>query len=272
MTRMRGTKAKESTIPLFPCGALTETLDFYRALGFEVLYQQEEPYLYAAVRRGGVELHFSKLTTWHSGSAVCLVFVPRVADYHRRFSDALRVKYGNVPTAGLPRITRFRKGHTRFHLFDPSGNVLLCIERDEPEKDYGWHQAERSSLASAIDTAVFLRDIYVNDKAAAQVLDKALGQNDPGEPVERARALAARAELAVAMGDVDRAAALRHELRRIPLSNQDRVRFHDELEAADAVERWRAQAGGKVRRTSDDTTHRDHGPSVPGATVNGRMR
>ena len=247
MTRMRGTKAKESTISLFPCVALSETLDFYQTLGFEVLYQQEEPYLYAAVRRGGVELHFAKLTTWHSRNAVCLVFVPHVADYHRRFSDALRVKYGSVPTAGLPRVTRLRKGHTRFHLFDPSGNVLLCIERDEPEKDYSWNQAERSSLAGAIDSAVFLRDTYVNDKAAAQVLDKALAQLDAGDPVERARALATRAELAVAMGDVDRAATLRGELRRIPLSKEDRARFRDELEAADALERWQTQAGGESK-------------------------
>jgi hypothetical protein len=53
--RMSPTETSESTIPLFPCGALDETLDFYQVLGFTVTHRQEDPYLYAAVRRGGVD-------------------------------------------------------------------------------------------------------------------------------------------------------------------------------------------------------------------------
>src|SRR5688572_3548183 len=135
----------ESMIPLFPCGALNETLEFYEALGFEVTYRQEDPYLYAAIRRGEVNLHFSKLTTWHAKNAVCLIFVSDVAPYHSAFADALRAKYGIVPTADLPRLTRLRRGQTRFHVFDPAGNVLLYITRDEPEMDYGWYEKRRSS-------------------------------------------------------------------------------------------------------------------------------
>jgi hypothetical protein len=239
------TETSESIIPLFPCDSLNEMLDFYQVLGFEVLYQQEDPYLYAAIRRGGVDLHFSKLTTWHTKNAVCLIFVPQVAPYHREFADALRVKYGKVPTAGLPRITRLRPGQFRFHVFDPSGNVLLYITREEPEMDYTWYMTKRSRLASAIDNATFLRDTYVNDKAAAQVLDKALGQKQAVDPVERARALAMRAELAVAMGDAERASALRLELRLISLSDEDRHRFRHELQAADDLERWLTQSGGE---------------------------
>jgi catechol 2,3-dioxygenase-like lactoylglutathione lyase family enzyme len=241
---MRGTKPSESVIPLFPCGSLPETLDFYRVLGFEVLYQQEDPYLYAAVRRGGVDLHFSKLTTWHTKNAVCLVFVPQVAPYHQGFADALRVKYGTVPTAGLPRLTRLRPGQTRFHVFDPSGNVLLHVDREEPAMDYGWYQTPRSPLASAIDNAAFLRDTYANDTAAAGVLDKALALPGADDPLDRARALAARAELALALGDAERARALRHELRSIALADQDRDRFAHELQAADALERWLTRSSG----------------------------
>lgn len=46
---------------------------------------------------------------------------------------------------------------------------------------------------------------------AAKVLDAALAKNTAAPPAERARALVTRAELAVAMGDVDRARALRVE-------------------------------------------------------------
>jgi catechol 2,3-dioxygenase-like lactoylglutathione lyase family enzyme len=238
-------ETSESTVSLFPCSSLNETLDFYQALGFEVMYQQEDPYLYAAIRRGGVDLHFSKLTAWSTKNSVCLIFVPQVAPYHRLFADALRVKYGKIPTAGLPRITRLRQGQFRFHVFDPSGNVLLYINREEPEMDYNWYKTKRSRLASAIDNAAFLRDTYVNDKAAAQVLDKALGQKGAVDPIDRARALAMRAELAVAMGDAERAGVLRLELRLLSLSDEDRHRFRHELQAADDLERWLTQADGE---------------------------
>jgi hypothetical protein len=234
---MSANESSESVIPLFPCNSLTETLEFYQALGFEVVYQQEDPYLYAIISRGNVDLHFSKLTTWHAKNAVCLIFVSEVARYHRIFADALRSKYKRVPTAGLPRITRLKKGQTRFHIFDPSGNVLLYINRNEPEMDYSWYEKPRSKLVTAIDNAAFLRDTYANDLAASQVLDKALAKTE-GDPVERAQALAARAELAVAMGDVERARAVRLELKSISLSIKDRDRLRPELRAADDLERW----------------------------------
>lgn len=54
---------------------------------------------------------------------------------------------------------------------------------------------------------------------------------------QRARALAARTELAVALGEAERALALRAELKQIPLSDEQRERFRDELHAADDLER-----------------------------------
>lgn len=241
----------ESTVPLFPVAALAETLDFYEAIGFEVTYRQEEPYLYAAVQVGGIVLHFSKLSVWHAKIGVSLVFVPDVGPYHRAFADALRAKHGRVPTAGVPRLTRLRAGQTRFHLFDPSGNILLFLNREEPDGSYEWHEGEQSRLASALENAAFLRDTYTNDKGAATVLDKALAQPGAGSPVERARALAARAELAVAMGDGERAHALRLELEQMPLTDDDRERYRDELEAADKLERWLTEPSSPNDQTTE---------------------
>jgi hypothetical protein len=240
----------ETTTPLFPCVSLDETLDFYRTLGFEVTYEQETPYAYGAVRRGGIELHFhgTKQGNPEKSFSTCLVSVPKVEPYHQAFADALRLKYGKVPTAGLPRITRLRKGQTRFTTFDPSGNKLLFIDRDEPDVDYSWYEAKGSTLARAIDTAAFLRDTYYEDQAAAKVLDKALAGGEPADPIDRARALAARAELAVAMGDAERAHAAQAQLQQIPLSDEDRDRFRDELQAAENLERWLTQARGPVRQ------------------------
>lgn len=233
----------ETTIPLFPCGSLDETLAFYQALSFEVTYKQDEPYPYGAVRLGEVELHFSRLTMYGPKTAFgsCLVFVPEVGLYHRRFAEALRLSYGKIPTAGLPRLTRLRPGQTRFKLFDPAGNLLIYINRDEPDTGYGWSEEDLSELSQALENAVFLRDTYANDKSAAKVLDVALARYEMADPVDRARALAARAELAVAMGETERAQALRLELQQLPLAEEDRERFRDELQAAEALEQWLTQ-------------------------------
>jgi hypothetical protein len=69
------------------------------------------------------------------------------------------------------------------------------------------------------------------------VLDVALARDEPATPVDRARALAARAELAVALGDPQRAHALSAELQQVPLAAEDRQRLCHELDAADELER-----------------------------------
>jgi hypothetical protein len=232
-----------TVIPLLPCKSLSEILNFYRALGFEVTYAQDAPYAYASVRHGDFQLHFSHLTVYGAKNAfgACLVFVPDVSVYHQRFSDALGETYGKIPTSGVPRLTRFKKEHTRFKVFDPSGNVLIYINQNEPEMDYGESGEVLSDLGRALDNAIFLRDTYSNDKAAAHALDIALKRNPTANPLERARALAARAELAVAMGEREQAQTFKDELKRIELSEADRVRYRDELHAADVLERWIGQ-------------------------------
>jgi hypothetical protein len=228
----------ETTTPLFPCKSLDVTLDFYQTLGFQVTYQQHSPYPYGAVCQGNVVLHFAKLTTHGSRHAVCLVHVPDVAVHHKAFADAIRAKYGRVLTAGCPRITRLQMGQTRFHLFDPAGNILIYINQDEPDGDYTSEANNMSPLALALENAIFLRDTYVNDVAAAGVLDKALARYPQADAMDRASALAARAELAVALGQTERTQTLRAELSQIILPDAERERLQTELQAADKLEQW----------------------------------
>jgi hypothetical protein len=230
----------ETTIPLFPCKSLAETLTFYRALGFEVTHEQSDPYIYSAVRSNDVQLHFASLRVYGAQKAfgASLVFVPDIEGHHKTFAGGLRATYGKVPTDGFPRITRLRTGDTRFKLFDPTGNMLIYIRYDEPEMDYGAYDATLSGLMQAMENVVFLRDTYSNDKAAARALDTALKRFVEAEPLERARALAARAELAVAMGDHERAEEVQAQLRQIPLTAEDRIRFQEELEAAERLAHW----------------------------------
>jgi hypothetical protein len=236
--------ADELTIPLLPCQGLDELLDFYRTLGFDVTYEQTSPYVYAAVKRGATNLHFHKPKgkDIRKTSGTCLIFVPKIEPYYRAFTDALRTRYGKVPTAGEPRMTRLQKGQTRFTVFDPAGNHLVYILQNEPERDYSAYEAPRSRLMHAVEMAAFLRDIYTDDKAAAQLLDKALAKDEPAEPIDRALALAARAELAVAMDDTKLSHELRKQLRHVKLSAKECEQYSLAFRAADELERWREKS------------------------------
>lgn len=225
----------EEIIPLFSCKNPDETMDFYAALGFEIAYRQDKPYFYAALQRGGINIHFSKGAA--KGSA-CMIHVPDVHVYHKAFADGLRAKYGAVPTANFPRLTRLQKTQTRFYVFDPTENNLLFINKDEPDYDYSTYPTDLSAMERALDNAAFLRDTYTDDKAAAKMLDKALARHTSAPLIERARVIATRAELAVAMGDTEMADKLCADIEQIQLSVEERERYAEELQAADALERW----------------------------------
>jgi hypothetical protein len=227
-------------VPILPCTDVIETLTFYRALGFEVAYEQADPYTYAAVQKSGAELHFyGGFKKSERSGHTCLVMVPEVRTLHAQFVEGLREAFGRPPTAGFPRITRLRSGQGRFGVFDPAGNSITFVAPDEGDVDYYQEQHEKQSrLAWALDTAVWLRDIKgFDDIAAARVLDAALARNEPAAPIELARALAARAELAVAIGDIERAQALKADLAKVPLSGNERECYDEELRAAEALER-----------------------------------
>ena len=231
----------ESAIPVFPCASPDETLEFYQTLGFEVTHRQVKPYVYLAVKRGGFDLHFTGGGTPdpEGNAGLCLVMVKEVEPYHRAFAEALKGKLGRVPTAGLPRITRLRKGQSRFTVVDPTGNSLIFIARDEPEYEHPDKEewAKLSPMERALETAANFRDMRGMDASAAKTLDLALRRNPAAAPIERARVLAARVELAVAMGDAERAQSARTELEAIPLTDSERERYRDELQAVDAIER-----------------------------------
>ncbi|WP_437475862.1 hypothetical protein WME75_24705 [Sorangium sp. So ce1014] len=230
-----------TTIPVLPCVSMPETLAFYGALGFEVTHQQTKPNVYAATRRGDIHLHFmglKKLDPSESYST-CLVLVPEVERLHETFAEGLRQAYGKVPIAGFPRISRMKKGQSRFTVVDVAGNSVIFIQRDAPD-DYDEGAAgsrSNSRLDRALRTAARLRDFKNDDDAAAKVLDVALARKEADAPLERARALAARIELAVALGEGARARTLRAELDEAPLSDEERAQLKPQLDAVDALDR-----------------------------------
>ncbi len=228
-------------IPVLPCVSLDETLAFYAALGFEVSHQQTSPNAYAATHRGDIHLHFMGMKGIDPDTAytTCLAIVPEVEQLHATFAAGLRQVYGRVPVAGRPRISRMKKGQSRFTIVDVAGNSVIYIRRGAPDDyDEGQSGSEPGSkpgsrLATALRAAARLRDFRNDDHAAARVLDAALARSDAGSPFERARALAARAEIAAAGDDPARVAAARAEIAGLALSDDDRARLQPELDAID---------------------------------------
>jgi hypothetical protein len=228
------------TIPILPCISLSDTLTFYRALGFDVTHQQTRPNVYAATRRGDVNIHFMGIAKLDPSKAysACLVIVPELEQLYATFREGLKDAYGKLPLKGWPRISRLRPGASRFTLVDVAGNSVIFVKRGAPD-DYDESTAEPTSETphgKALKQARRFRDFKNDDIAAAKLLDVALRQDSAGSAVERARALAARVELARALGDEPRAIAARAELQAITLTDAERRHFRDELGAAERLE------------------------------------
>jgi hypothetical protein len=237
-------RANETTVPLLHTHDPQVTLDFYRSLGFEVTWKQLKPYLYLAFEWSGFELHFGAapkgLDPAQENTGGALVMVDAVAPYHAAFTAAMRAAHGKVLSRGLPRITRYRPGATRFTLMDPSGNCVIFIQRDEPEGlDYGG-SPELEGIAKALDQGRNFREFKNDDLAAYRHVKSALCRHGETAPaVERALAHATLVELSVALDDPEQAAAWREELGKAELTEEERQRVERELDHAADLLDWR---------------------------------
>ncbi|MDO3703049.1 glyoxalase [Micromonospora sp. C28SCA-DRY-2] len=226
MTTEGRVRPNETTVPLLHCVSPEETLAFWRALGFAVTYQQTKPYVYLAFRWSGFELHYGGAPAGLDPSAEntggCLVMVDAVAPYHAAFAEAMRRTYGKVLVKGLPRMTRFRPGASRFSVVDPSGNTIIVIQRDEPEDlEYGGSK-RLAGLARVLDNARILREFKNDDRAAFRALNSGLRRHaGTASPVDQATALAALIELSVALGEPERVPDWGSRLRRLRLTAEE---------------------------------------------------
>ncbi len=195
-------------------------------------HEQTRPYGYGVIERDGCQVHFGPVPAG-AGSAEsarvgCLVIIDDAERWHTEFSASLRNRYGRVPRTGIPRITRFRPGQTRFTVVDPAGNSIIYIERGEPDFDYGGSR-DLSGLARVLDNARILKDFKTDDRAAAKVLEVGLRRfAQTATAVERKRALAMLTEIYIAAGDSERVAGARGELAALESSEADPVNISTE--------------------------------------------
>jgi len=213
-------------VPMLPCGPLNETLDFYRALGFDVVERQERPYTYAAMRRDDIDLHVYGMPDWdpEKSHSTCLIVVDDTEALWAEWAAGLRKRYGRVPLTGLPRMTRPRRranagGASGFSVVDPNGNwIRVFPDRTPPPAEPG------SRLARAVENAVVLADSKDDLGQALKMLVGAERRaDDDTPPRDRLAALALLAELQVRVGAPDDARATLARLDALPVEDGPEV-------------------------------------------------
>jgi len=220
----------ERVIPGLPCRDLDDVLPFYTALGFEVTYRQQRPNPFAAVCRGGIDLHFFAVPGFDPADSMgtVVVLVPDTGALHAQFAAGLRAAFGKVPVSGIPRMTRPRRKQgmaAGFSVVDPGGNWLRISAYGEPE-------VPEDRLARAVAAAGRQADSHGDEAAGIRVLENALARHADATPAQRLPALVYLAELRQRTGDRDVAAALLAEVAALELTADERAALADDLAIA----------------------------------------
>lgn len=208
-------------------------LPFYTALGFDVTYRQERPNPYAAVRRGGIELHFFSVAGFDPANSMgsAIVLVPNTETLHIAFAAGLRAAFGKVPVAGIPRMTRPRRKQGTsggFTVVDPGGNWLRISRHNDTSGDTG----SDTRLARVVATAARQADAHGDESAGIRVLENGLARHADAPPAERLPALVYLAELRLRTGEREVATTLLAEVSALELSEVDRAALATELATA----------------------------------------
>lgn len=223
-------------IPMLPCRSITENVDFYRALGFEVTYQQKQPNNYAVLEFEDVQLHFFGLKAQEpqDNYSTCYVLTDEVDRIYDLFTSGLRAALGKLPARGYPRINpikNLRSGARQFVVVDPSGNYVR-IGQPIAEANNGLATGpagDEPKLVRALESAIMFADSKDDPAAAVRVLDRALKLDEPVSGPLRFRALMLRADLAVRLDDEEAARGYLSEVDGLDLTTEEFGQIQDEL-------------------------------------------
>jgi hypothetical protein len=241
--------ANETMIPILPCRSIKDTLAFYVAMGFEITYQQERPNTYACVKWGAIDLHFFTLKDYDPAQSYssCLIVADDLDNIYQQVVASLRQHYGKLPVAGIQRITKPNNNNAacdrRFNIADPGGNWIRFSQRTtaqntepEPVKE----KAVSTKLSRAFHAAELIAETKGDAEAAAKMLDTALAYDKQVPAIQRVKALALRATLALTMGDKVLSNKMLGDVRHITLNDDERTALTEELQRINDLEQMPA--------------------------------
>lgn len=227
------------SIPILPCRSIDDQLAFYEAIGFEVTYRQKAPNVFAAVRRGPIELQFFVLKDYPPADnySTCYVLTADVDRLYTDFRDGLKRALGRVPSRGIPRVGALNDmsyGVRQFVMTDPGGNMIRIGQpiatEVEPRPPAG-----KSRLEKAFDAASLLLHSKEDPAMAARVIDDALDATTDAPAALLARARILAADAAHALGEDAHAAARLAEVTAAELSAAEQDEIRDDLARAEEL-------------------------------------
>ncbi len=229
----------ERSIPILPCRSIDDQLAFYEAIGFEVTYRQKAPNVFAAVRRGPIELQFFTMKGYEPANSysTCYVLTADADRLHADFRDGLKRALGRVPSRGIPRIGAVNDmsyGVRQFVMTDPGGNMIR-IGQPISTKVVPRTPASKTRLEKAFEAASLLLHSKEDPTTAARVIDDALDATTDAPAPLLARARILSADAAYALGDDARAAARLDEVAAAGLSGADEEAIRDDLDRAEEL-------------------------------------
>ena len=112
-----------------PCRSIDDQRAVCEPIGFGVTYRQKAPNVFAAVRRGLIELQFFTMKGYEPASSysTCYVLTADVDRLYADFRNGLERALGRVPSRGIPRIGALNDmsyGVRQFVLTDRGGNMI----------------------------------------------------------------------------------------------------------------------------------------------------
>ena len=225
--------ANERTYPCLPCAELDESIAFYESLGFKRTYRQLRPNPYAVVALEEIQIHLFGMEAFNPADSYgsVIIAVPDPDSLYHNFAAGLRKKFGKLPVADIPRITRPRKkyGTVRgFSVVDPGGNWLRVYKLGESEEKDSAEKAE--GLAQVIYVAARLGDAHGDEARALKTLENGLSRfGETASAMDLARAYLYRAELAVRTGDHELALASLTAAKSLELTDNEKATLADEF-------------------------------------------
>ena len=228
----------ERMYPILPCPDIDEAVAFYEALGFRRTYRQAHPNPHAVVELEDMGIHLAGIPGFvpENSYASVIIVVPDPDALHASFVQGLRAAFGKVPAAGIPRMVRPRKRYGTvygFSVVDVGGNWLRFYKLGATDEDAV--EEEAPGLARHVDVAARLADAKGDDAEAMAVLSRGIDRYPDAPPIERARALLYRADLAVRLGREELAAASLAEALAIPLDDADREAIAAEVSHVESL-------------------------------------
>lgn len=192
----------EKTIPILPCSSMTEQIEFYKALGFELIGQYTRSYL--VFRYGEIELHFygTKQVQPHENSAMCNIRTDNLERLYDAFTEGLKMKTAKIPRSGFPKITKIRdlNEDRRFTLTDPSGNTFyITTPKVQGSKTFfrDIDHEQSAELFSVLYDLVYSKEDL---KVANNLLPRLIAEKELFSDLDRAKLLLLAMEIHDGLG------------------------------------------------------------------------